>query len=111
MTNKEKSYICELTLGAATDTYDSSGVITSKGDTSNITNMFDIFHCNSSRNWKLQKFNGDISNWDVSNVGNMGWMFYNSEFNGDISKWDVSNVKDMTRMFQYSNFNLLGPSW
>ena len=35
--NKEKSYICELTLGAATDTYDSSGVITFEGDTSNIT--------------------------------------------------------------------------
>ena len=35
--NKEKSYICELTLGAATDTYDSSGVITVEGDTSNIT--------------------------------------------------------------------------
>ena len=26
--NKEKTYICELTLGASTDTYDSSGVIT-----------------------------------------------------------------------------------
>lgn len=35
--NKEKSYICELTLGASTDTYDSSGVITFEGDTSNIT--------------------------------------------------------------------------
>ncbi len=35
--NKEKSYICELTLGADTDTYDSSGVIISQGDTSNIT--------------------------------------------------------------------------
>ena len=35
--NKEKSYICELTLGASTDTYDSSGVITKEGDTSKIT--------------------------------------------------------------------------
>jgi surface protein len=27
-------------------------------------------------------------------------------FNGDISNWDVSNVKDMTRMFAYNtSFN------
>jgi surface protein len=31
------------------------------------------------------KFNGDISNWDVSNVINMFCMFDSSEFNGDIS--------------------------
>lgn len=36
--NKEKSYICELTLGASTDTYDSSGVILNQGNTSHITN-------------------------------------------------------------------------
>ena len=33
------------------------------------------------------QFNGDISNWNVSNVGWMDGMFYNSNFNGDISKW------------------------
>jgi len=31
------------------------------------------------------KFNGDISQWDVSNVTNMCGMFSNSVFNGDIS--------------------------
>ena len=35
--NKDKSYIGELTLGIVTDTYDSSGEIISKKDTSNIT--------------------------------------------------------------------------
>ena len=45
-------------------------------------------------------FNGDISEWDVSNVTNMTNMFYRCEkFNQDISKWDVSNVKDMSYMF------------
>ena len=38
--------------------------------------------------------NGDISNWDVSNVVDMSRMFRDSEFNGDISNWDVSNVRD-----------------
>jgi len=33
------------------------------------------------------KFNGDISNWDVSKVTSMSNMFYKSQFNGDISKW------------------------
>jgi surface protein len=46
-------------------------------------------------------FNGDLSNWDVSNVKYMSGMFERAfSFNGDISKWDVSNVKDMSHMFE-----------
>ena len=42
----------------------------------------------------------DISNWDVSNVTDMGFMFCNCVyFNQDISKWDVSKVSDMEYMF------------
>jgi len=47
---------------------------------------------------------GDISNWDVSNVEDMSNMFRASEYNGDISNWDVSNVKDMFCMFYSSRF-------
>ena len=50
-------------------------------------------------------FNGDISDWNVSNVTNMEYMFYGSDFDGDISKWDVSNVKNMDFMFAGSKFN------
>jgi surface protein len=61
----------------------------------------------------VQKFNnksiiekyGDISNWNVSNVTDMSYMFYDSDFNRDISNWDVSNVTNMSYMFYYSNFN------
>ena len=42
----------------------------------------------------------DISNWDVSNVTNMKYMFFKcNKFNQDISNWNVSNVTDMTGMF------------
>src|SRR3989339_555232 len=45
-------------------------------------------------------FNGDISNWDVSKVTNMSNIFdCATSFNGDISNWDVSNVTDMFGMF------------
>ena len=44
-------------------------------------------------------FNGDISQWDVSNVTNMRSMFYNSQFHGDISKWNMSNVTEKDCMF------------
>ena len=45
-------------------------------------------------------FNGDISGWNVSNVENMGKMFFGAtSFNQDISKWDVSNVENMRSMF------------
>ena len=47
----------------------------------------------------------DISNWDVSNVRDMSYIFHHSKFNGNISKWDVSNVRNMTHMFSYSKFN------
>ena len=49
--------------------------------------------------------NGDISDWDVSNVTNLSEMFYDSKFNGDISNWDVSNVTDMHSTFAFSKFN------
>ena len=57
------------------------------------------------------EFNGDISNWNVSNVEDMSYMFMGSKFtgeNGDISQWDVSNVKDMRYMFQHSSLYHLG---
>ena len=44
----------------------------------------------------------DISDWDVSNVKSMSFMFYMCEelkSVGDISKWNVSNVNIMTHMF------------
>ena len=42
-------------------------------------------------------FDGDISNWNVSNVEKMDGMFESSYFNGDISKWDLHgiDVKDL----------------
>ena len=49
--------------------------------------------------------NGDISDWDVSNVTDMSYMFSNSKYNGDLSRWDVSNVTDMSYMFYNCKFN------
>ena len=47
-----------------------------------------------------EEFNQDISDWDVSNVTDMSYMFAHAvAFNQDISDWDVSNVTDMHSMF------------
>ena len=45
------------------------------------------------------KFNGDISEWDISNVFNMAWMFENSKFNQDISNWDIRQDCSTDYMF------------
>ena len=90
-----------------------------------ITDMSGLFHCEwwfngNISEWdvsnvtdmsdmfkKCEKFNQDISKWDVSKVKDMSAMFdMCKQFNGDISGWDVSNVKDMSYMFSYcSSFN------
>jgi surface protein len=71
-------------------------------DVSKIKDMSCLFFNNGMN--KLE-FNGDISKWDVSNVGNMSNMFQESVFNGDISKWSTSKVKHMAFMFSDAKFN------
>ncbi|MFD2098372.1 BspA family leucine-rich repeat surface protein [Flagellimonas iocasae] len=45
-------------------------------------------------------FNGDISDWDTSNVTNMGGMFSQAtSFDGVIGNWNTSNVIDMSLIF------------
>ena len=77
-------------------------------DTSNITDMSGLFTRYRTRiykfkynkNYNFSKFNGDISEWDVSNVTNMIDMFDSCEkLDCDLSNWDVSNVKNMGFMF------------
>ena len=61
-------------------------------DVSKITDMSSLF--------EYSDFNGNISNWDVSNVTNMKYMFYGCKnFNSDISNLDVSSVTNMSYMF------------
>ena len=102
---------------------------------SRVTNMSGLFYgainddsslLTPSQRELASEFNGDISEWDVSNVTNMTDMFaytknfnkpllwknktskvksmkgmfrYSKKFNNDISGWDVSNVTNMKDMF------------
>ncbi len=54
-----------------------------------------------------------ISNWDVSNVTNMQYMFfYADNFNQNINSWNVSNVTTMKNMFrESSSFNQPLDAW
>lgn len=71
-------------------------------DVSNVINMTQMFMGNI---YGKNKYNGDISQWDVSNVEEMPYMFQESLFNQDISNWNVSSVNNMTAMFYYAAFN------
>ena len=83
-----------ITGSNASGIFDGLNVCTSK-----VTNMKGLFAYPDEGYSSAFEFNGDISNWDVSNVTNMQNMFSGSEFNGDISNWDVSNVTNMQNMF------------
>lgn len=71
-----------------------------KWDVSNVTNMSNMFRYNP-------EFNADLSNWNVSKVTNMYAMFYKAKkLNSTLSKWDVSKVRVMRGMFNgASSFN------
>ncbi len=81
-----------------------------KIDAATITNL-DLWDVSNVTNmgglfWHSVNFNQYIGGWDVGNVTNMEWMFYEAlVFNQDISGWDVSNVTDMSNMFQSTVFN------
>ncbi|MFD1628742.1 BspA family leucine-rich repeat surface protein [Pseudopedobacter beijingensis] len=61
--------------------------------TAHVTNMSSMFY-------DAVAFNGNIENWDVSNVLSMDGMFQGaSAFNRDLDSWNVSKVKNMSEMF------------
>ena len=55
--------------------------------------------------FEFSDFDGDISEWNVSKVTNMALMFNNSSLDGDLSTWDVSNVENMEYMFNSSMYS------
>lgn len=71
-------------------------------DTPDLSRVTDI-----SRMFESSNFNGNINNWDVSNVENMARTFIGmSLFNQPLNDWDVGNVTDMSDMFLSTrNFN------
>ena len=71
-------------------------------DTSNITDMSHLFDMTLKKLIKhnLRFANFDISDWNVSKVENMEYMFYDCKnFDCDLSKWNVSNVISMSSLF------------
>jgi len=58
-----------------------------------ITSLSSLFNLNYN-------FNGDLSNWDVSRIKKMDYVFGGCiSFNQPLASWNVSNVTDMTYLF------------
>ena len=88
-----------------------------EGDTLDVSSLTNAIKCDDF----AYIFQGDenvkhiigLEDWDVSNVKNMEYMFWNCEtFNSDLSKWNVSKVTNMTGMFKgCGNFNCDLSKW
>ena len=52
-----------------------------------------------------------LNNWDVSNVYNMGNMFYRSGIVENLSSWNVEKCKDKSDMFKYCDKLKRKPKW
>ena len=137
VSNEELEYVCNFKYEVSSkeelkkiiETYSKKNPSFSLNwiDTFRITDMSELFKyskyngdisewnvsnvANMASMFAYSKFNGDISEWNVSNVANMACMFAESQFNGDISGWDVSRVDNMAGMFAYSKFNHDISSW
>ena len=76
-------------------------------DVSNQTDLTGVF------SYPNGSFNGDISEWNVSSVTDMSWMFWKSQFRGDISRWSVPEDANMKLMFYGSPLELENriPGW
>lgn len=76
-------------------------------DTSNITNMSELF-----RNSKRKNFEG-IETWNTSKVTDMSLMFNNAQyFNCDLNSWNTQSLKKINYMFLgASNFNKYPNKW
>jgi surface protein len=75
-------------------------------DLRSITNLSYMFYGATS-------FNGNINNWDVSQVVDMEEMFRGAAaFNSPLDQWDVSRVTNMEQMFRgASSFNQPLNNW
>lgn len=80
-------------------TYAFSGCSNLKYNAKDAPNLSSCFSLYGMFN-KASTFNGDLSNWDVSQIHSLDNMFNQAtSFNGNISTWDVGAVKTMNGMF------------
>jgi hypothetical protein len=68
----------------------------------NVSNVINMYSMFSYTREIFCGFSDGISQWNVSNVKNMDEMFYDSLFIGDISLWNVSDDVSMDNMFSDS---------
>ena len=106
--------ILTTNLYAQSITIDANGIVKCKGveiGTTEVVNgdTYEVV----DRNLLIQRRNEgtDLTKVCVSNVTDMGFMFFDSQFNQPIGNWDVSSVTDMREMFFDSRFNQPIGNW
>ena len=85
-----------------------------------VTPLNNTNFANAANDWcenttSAEHIYGEISKWDVSQVTDFGYAFYNCEYEGedeiDLSQWDVSNATSMRYLFYLVKFNPIVSNW
>ena len=80
-----------------------SGCINLQVTTSDIPDLSSVESLNYAfANCNTLTGNPSFENWDVSNVGDLSYLFYNTNVNQNLENWNISRVYNMFGMFDNS---------
>ena len=73
--------------------------------TSSATDNLQFNTTDASGTFQDTNFNGEVNNWDVSNITNFSDFFHGSQFNQDCNNWNISKATSLSNMFESTPFN------
>ena len=76
-----------------------------------LTEKLKVSTRNTTKHTLFPKTKYELQKMIEDEISKNGWNVFDSKFNVDISDWDVSSVTDMSYMFDHSPLEKNPPKW